>query len=81
MQKTSYFFTPKRGLSRLIIISSALLGLLAAAITNVFSAPVPLAVAEGLGIGSLFFALSIRRGYRQHSARIAALQPECPSLT
>ncbi|WP_297364774.1 hypothetical protein [Mycetocola sp.] len=81
MQKTSYFFTPKRGLSQLIIISSALLGLLAAATTNVFSAPVPLAVAEGLGIGSLFFALSVRRGYRQYSARIAALQPECPSLT
>lgn len=86
-EQTYYFFTPKRGLDQLfgstmiftVIINSALLGLLTAAITNVFSASVPLAVTLGATVAVVFFGLSVWRGARRFARTLATLEPEFPS--
>ena len=87
VQQTYYFFTPKRGLSQvfgstmvfILMINGALLGLLAAAITNVFSASIPLAVAVGATVALLFFGINFWRGNKRFFATMAAMKPEFPS--
>jgi hypothetical protein len=87
VQQTYYFFNPKRGPSQILgstmvfimVINGALFGLLAAAITNVFSASVPLAVTLGLAVGVAVFAVSLRLGNLRFRATLAALKPEFPS--
>lgn len=88
-QQTYYFFTPKRGASQvlgstmifIITINAALLGLLVAAITNVFSASITLAVVLGLAVGLAFFAFNLWNGHRQFAATLASLEPEFPTVT
>jgi hypothetical protein len=87
VQQTYYFFTPKRGPSQIfgstmvfiMIINGALLGLLAAAITNVFSASIALAVVLGLAVGVVFFGVSLWVSNRRFRATLADLNPEFPS--
>jgi hypothetical protein len=87
VQQTYYFFSPKRGLSQvfgstmmfIMVINGALLGLLAAAITNVFSASIALAVALGFAVGLAFFGVSLRYGNRRFRATMDTFKPEFPS--
>jgi type III secretory pathway component EscT len=63
----------------ILVINSALLGLLAAAITNVFSASIPLAVGLGLLVSVVYFAFTVRRGNRRFFATMAGLEQEFPA--
>ena len=87
VQQTYYFFSPKRNLSQffgstmmfIMIINAALLGLLAAAITMIFSASTPVAVTVGLVVAILFFAVNMWAGNRRFRAALAGYTPEYPS--
>ena len=87
VQQTYYFFSPKRNLSQVfgstmvftMIINAALLGLLAAAISMVFTLSTPVAVTLGLVVAVLFFALGFWVGSRQFRSALAAYRPEFPS--
>lgn len=87
VQQTYYFFSPKRGLSQvfgstmifIVIINSALLGLLVAAMTSVFSSSIPLAVSLGTLVAAGYFGVNVWRGNRRFFATMAAHQPEFPS--
>ena len=87
IQQTYYFFTPKRGISQvfgstmafIILINSALLGLLIAATTAVFTASTVLAVVLGAAGAVLYFGLFFWAGNRRFLAALAAYRPEFPT--
>jgi membrane protein YdbS with pleckstrin-like domain len=72
MQQTYYFLTPRRGQSQfigssmlfIIAVNSAMIGLLVAAIVNVFGAVTWLVVLIGAVIGLAYCAFSVLRGFR-----------------
>ncbi|MET0932769.1 MAG: hypothetical protein ABWX56_03585 [Mycetocola sp.] len=87
VQQTYYFFSPKRNFGQvfgstmafIIIINSALLGLLAAAIVVVFTASTAVAVTIGLGAGIVYLVLNFWSGNRQFRAALANYRPEYPT--
>lgn len=87
VQQTYYFFTPKRNLSQflgstmffIILINTALLGLLTAAITMVFTSSTPVAAAIGLGVAVVFVTLCFWLGNRHFRRALAGYRPEFPS--
>jgi hypothetical protein len=72
IQQTYYFLTPKRGQSQfigssmafIVAVNSAMIGLLVAAIANVFGAPIWLRVLLGFVLGIAYCAFSVWRGSR-----------------
>ena len=87
VQQTYYFFTPKRNLSQfmgstmifIMLINTALLGLLGSACTMIFTASIPLAVVLGLAVAVAFFFLCAWIGNRHFRRTLAEYRPEFPS--
>ena len=87
VQQTYYFFSPKRNLSQflgstmffIILINTALLGLLGAAVTMVFTASLAAAASVGSSAAIVFFILCFWLGNRHYRATLAAHQPVFPS--
>lgn len=87
VQQTYYFFTPKRDLSQflgstmifIMLINTALLGLLSAACTVIFTASVLSAVLVGLFVAVVFFSLCAGIGNRHFRRTLAEYHPEFPS--
>lgn len=87
VQQTYYFFSPKRNFSQffgstmafIIIINSALLGLLTAAVVMVFTASTAVAVSLGLAVGVAYLVGNSWAGNRKFRAALANYSAEYPS--
>jgi hypothetical protein len=87
VQQTYYFFSPKRGTSQVFgstmmfitLINGALIGLLVASISMVFSTSTPLAVVLGALLGLGYSVVNIGLGKRKFDAVRTTFPAEFPS--
>ena len=88
-RQTYYFLGPRRGFTHvagssmvfIIAVNSAMIGLLAAAIAGILSAPTPVVVIVGAILGLAFFVVSIVYGGRGYSGVWRTHMPLRPSDT